>query len=144
MSSNPPTDSNLFGDIDYALVTSAVAFTKSGKPLNKTVQLQANQTVEESYDLPKNKVTLLSVQIVATAGTTGTEVSIHEDTNYDNTDQVYRATGVSINDSDPTGGPVGNGDGIPYVDLTQSDKLHVQISENSGTAGAILLRIKYI
>lgn len=135
---------NLFGDIDYARLSSSVAFVKSGRPITKQIEVGANETLQKEYDIGTNKTSILSVQTAVATGSTNVQLSIHESTQYNKTDQVYRAAEISSGDTDPTGGPVGNGDGIPYVDLTESETLHVQVVENSGVSGAVSLRINHI
>jgi len=137
-------EAGLFGDIDYSRLTAAAAFVKSGRPIAKQVQIGPTQTLQQEYDIGQSKASILSVRTVAVSGTTDTTVSIHESESYDKTDQVYKAKKVSASDANPTGGPVGKGDGIQYVDLTESDTLHVQFEEKSGTSGALALRINYI
>lgn len=135
---------NLFGNIDYAALTEAIAFVESGEPFSETISVSSNQTQTFDFDLGENKASIIFIQVLATQGTTDVDVSVHESTNYNKADKVYGVTSVSFTDTNPTGGPPAQGGGIPYVDATENEELHVKTVENSGNNGTVILKFKYI
>jgi len=137
-------DANLFGDIDYARLTEAIAFTRSGRPFQEQLTIAANQTQEFDLDFGRTKAALLFIQVVAASGTTDLDLSIHESDQRTKADKVFGVENVSVTDPNPTGGTPTQGGPLPYVDLTETDTLHVKTTENSGNNGAAVLRIKYI
>lgn len=142
MSQNPAA---VFGTVDYAQVINSIKSAGLGKPYTKQIDVTASQTeTHELTDFPEENALLLFIQVVAIAGTTDSDLSIHNDDTYTAADMLYRVENVSIADVEPTGGAPNSVSGLPYVEADQEGVLHVQTTENSGNNGTILLKIQYI
>lgn len=123
----------------------AVAEASRGELYEKTLTVTggATETWDET-DFPIARGALTFIQVIGVSGTTDVDVSIHENTSYDNTDKVFQAETVSINDGKPTGGYPASANGLPYEEASGAATLHIQTVENSGTGGDVLLRVRYV
>jgi len=137
-------DVGIAGPVDYNQFLQALIAEDIGKPYTKQIELPAGATVTEAFDFPKSNASLMFIQMVAVGGTTDADLSIHEDDSYSKLDMIYSVSKVSIADQTPTGGYPNSAHGLPYNDANQNDKLYVSATENSGTNGALLLKVKYI
>jgi len=116
-----------------------------GAEYTNTISVTANSTEQHDLgDFPIAKGNIVLIEIVATSGTTDCDLSIHEDTTYDKTDMIFRATGISINDSEPTGGTPSGISGLVWDENNGNSTLHIKTVENSGNGGELDLRIRYI
>jgi len=116
-----------------------------GREYTTTLSVTANSTEQHDLgDFPIAKGNIVLIEIVATSGTTDCDLSIHEDTTYDKTDMIFRVTGISINDSEPTGGTPSGISGLIWDENNGNSTLHVKTTENSGSDGQLDLRVRYV
>jgi hypothetical protein len=134
------------GDTDYDKLSTGVKGSLVGSDeYSKEVDYAANST--ENHDLtdfPIKEGTFVYIQVIVKSGSTDLNLSIHQDTKFTAEDMVFRVTGASTNDAEPTGGFPSSANGIPYHEQNDSAELHIQTVENSGTAGTVLVKIDYI
>lgn len=108
-----------------------------------TIDVTANQTethtITDNWPIARGMITMLHLSVQA-GGPTDLDVSFHINTDFDITDMIFRATSLSANDNEPTGGRPAGFNGLPYEEANGNAELHIETVENSGTGGTLEIR----
>jgi len=126
-----------------SIYSSELYWKEVGDLWKEEISVSAGSTETHDLSFPAPEASLIYIAIAAESGTTDCDLSIHESTDYDLTDQIFRATGISINDNTPTGGRPSTGS-IPYGEENGNSTIHIKTVENSGNDGTLLLKIRYL
>lgn len=114
--------------------TNAVQLAQIPRPVkydtsNNNGTIGTNSSREISIDVGQHETNIVLVRVIPGAST-DTNVEIYTDSAFNAEDRIYKATGVSANDtlSDRLNAP-----GLGYHEQAGNDQIHVKLVNNDGT-----------